>query len=111
MKLIRFHYLSVAALAFAALGAATSAQARDLHWSLGVHAAPGVTFGVGNSRPVYVAPAPVYMAPPPVYVAPAPVYYGPSYPTYYAPVYYGPRPVVRHPGHHHGHRGKGRHRH
>jgi hypothetical protein len=106
MKLIRFHYLAVAALAVAAIGAATSAQARDVYWSVGVHAAPGVTLGVGNARPVYMAPAPVYYAPPPVYVAPAPVYYGP---TYYAPAYYGP--VVYHRGHHHKHKWRSKRQH
>ena len=59
-------------VALAAVG--TAAQARDnVYWSLGVQAAPGVSLGVGNVRPVYVAPAPVYVAPAPVYLAPAPV--------------------------------------
>ena len=86
-------------MALAALGAAASAQARDVYWSVGVQAAPGVTLGVGNARPVYVAPAPVYVAPAPVYLAPAPVYYSP------APVYYGP--VVYRVGHRHNHKWKG----
>lgn len=83
---------------------ATGAQARDVYWSVGIDAAPGVNIGVGNARPVYVAPAPIYVAPAPVYyVRPAPVYYAePVYvrpaPVYYygAPVYYG------HPGKHKG---------
>jgi hypothetical protein len=105
MKLIRLHYAAVAAVAFAAIGAASSAQARDVYWSVGVHAAPGVTIGAGNYRPVYVAPAPVYYAPPPVYVAPAPVYYAPPPRVVYAPVVYHRGPV------HHHHRGKGHGRH
>jgi hypothetical protein len=81
----------------------TAAQARDnVYWSLGVQAAPGVSLGVGNVRPVYVAPAPVivapvYVAPAPVHVAPAPVYYGYGP----APVYYSSGYYVR-PGKHKG---------
>lgn len=85
---------SRAITAFAALALATlagAAQARDnVYWSIGIDAAPGVSVGVGNHRPVYVAPAPVYVAPAPIYVAPRPVYVAP--PVYYvqpAPVYYG----------------------
>ena len=88
MKLIRLHYLAVAALAITALGAAATAQARDVYWSVGVQAAPGVTLGVGNVRPVYLAPAPVYLAPAPVYYAPAPVYYVRPAAVYYGPVVY-----------------------
>jgi hypothetical protein len=101
MKLNIGRTLAVAgAVALATL--ATGAQARDVYWSVGIDAAPGVSIGVGNARPVYVAPAPVYVAPAPVYVRPAPVYYAePVYvrpaPVYYAaPVYYG------HPGKHKG---------
>jgi hypothetical protein len=105
--------LAAAALvALAALG--TGAQARDnVYWSLGVQAAPGVSIGVGNARPVYVAPPPVYVQPHPVYVTPAPVYIArpvivrPA-PVMYvqpAPVYYG------HPGKHRGwHKHKNKHR-
>lgn len=102
MKL-KFSHLLGAAAAVMAL-AAGSAQARDVYWNVGIDAAPGVSIGVGNHRPVYVAPAPVYY-PAPVYVAqpryyvqPAPVYYQP------APVYYGPR-------HRHGPRHGQRHGH
>ena len=92
----------------------TAAQARDnVFWSLGVQAAPGVSIGVGNTRPVYVAPAPVYVAPAPVYVAPpvvvtpAPVYYGYGP----APVYYSNGYYV-HPGKHKGwHNKHNNHRH
>jgi hypothetical protein len=107
MKLKFSRILAVAgALALAALG--TAAQARDVYWSVGIHAAPGVAVGVGNvpiyaPQPVYVAqpvyvPQPVYLAPRPVYVAPAPVYYARP-----APIYYGPR--IHHHRHHGGHRG------
>lgn len=92
MKLIRLHYVAVAAVAIAAVAAASSAQARDVYWSVGVQAAPGVTVGAGNYRPVYVAPAPVYVAPAPVYLAPAPVYYAPPPRVYYGPVVYHGHP-------------------
>src|SRR5690606_40479710 len=108
-KLKLFHFIAPGA---AMLAMAGSAQARDVHWSVGIHAAPGVTVGIGNSRPVYVAPAPVYYGPPPVYYTPAPVVY--SAPRYYvqpAPVYYGPRHKHhRHQGHKHRH-GRHGHRH
>ena len=101
-------FAGAALVALAALGSA--AQARDnVYWSLGVEAAPGVTLGVGNARPVYMAPAPVYVAPAPVYVAPRPVIVHP------APVYYvRPAPVVvqyydGHRGKHKGHRKHHRH--
>lgn len=90
-------------VALAAVG--TAAQARDnVYWSLGVEAAPGVSLGVGNVRPVYVAP-PVYIAPQPIYVAPRPLVIAPA-PVYYArpaPVYYGYGPHYSHPGKHKGH--------
>lgn len=114
MKLKLSRMLAAAAgLALAAIG--TAAQARDVHWSVGIHAAPGVHVGLGNgypvvAPPVYYAPPPVYYAPRPVYV-PQPVYYAPA-PVYYgAPVYYdrGHR-HHRHRGHGHGHRRHG-HRH
>lgn len=80
---------TAATLALALAGG--SAQARDnVYWSIGIDAAPGVTLGVGNARPVYVQPAPIYVAPQPVYVAPRPVVVMPQ-PLYYAqpaPVYY-----------------------
>lgn len=98
-----------AALALAAIGSA--AQARDVYWSVGIDAAPGVTVGVGNHRPVYVAPPPVYIAPAPVYMAPRPVYVQPQ-PVYYvqpAPVYYGG--YYGHPGKHKRWHKKHRHHH
>ncbi|HXD41546.1 MAG TPA: hypothetical protein VN649_13330 [Ramlibacter sp.] len=100
MKFSRSIYVKVAAvaLALAAVGTASVAQARsNVFFSIGANVAPGVAVGVSNA-PVYYPP--VYAAAP-VYVQPAPVYY-------YPPVYYGP-PVVaanfvvgpRHFRHHH----------
>lgn len=105
MKLSHSFYLKTAGVALAALGAAGAAQARgDVYWSVGVHAAPGVTIGVGNARPVYYAPAPVYVAPAPVYYAPQPVYYVRPAPVYYSTgYYYGPTTYVRVGKHRHRH--------
>lgn len=107
MKLELSHLIAAGA---ALLAMAGTAQARDVHWNIGIHAAPGVSIGLGNSRPVYVAPAPVYYAPAPVYYAPPPVVYtAPRYYVQSAPVYYG------YPGHYrhrHGHKHRhGRHGH
>jgi hypothetical protein len=76
--------LAAVAVAFAALGTASVAEAR-VFASVGINLAPGVVVGASN----YAAPAyypPVYPQP---YYAPAPVYYAPAY---YAPepVFYGP---------------------
>lgn len=107
MKLIRSAFLAGLAM----LGLAGAAQARDVYWSVGIDAAPGVSVGVSNHRQVVVAPAPVYVAPQPVYVPPPRVYYQPVYQPVYvqpAPVYYYGAP--RHYGHghrHHRHRGHG----
>lgn len=90
-------------LAFAAMGFAGVAQARDnVYWSVGV-GSPGVAVNVGNAFPVYT-PAPVYVQPAPVYVQPAPVYVQPA-PVYVQPrpYYYGaPQVVYVQPGHRHG---------
>lgn len=78
---IRTKPLVAAALAGAALLAASGAQAHtDVRWNLSI--------GLPLPFPVVVAPAPVYVQPAPVYVEPAPVY------RYYrpAPVYYVDRP-------------------
>jgi hypothetical protein len=104
---VKFSRMLAAAGAVALLAAGSAAQARDVFWSVGVNAAPGVAIGFGNA-PVYVAPQPVYVAPQPVYVAPRPVVLAPA-PVYYAPppvaIYYGPGYRVRHGhGHGHGHR-------
>jgi hypothetical protein len=98
----------LAAIALVALAAAgTAAQARDnVYWSVGIDAAPGVTLGIGNTRPVVVAPAPVYIAPRPIVIAPAPVYYVQPAPVYYQEAY------VVHPGKHRGwHKRHHRHHH
>lgn len=93
-----FRPFAAVALLALAVGAGT-AQARDnVYWSLGVDAAPGVSLGVSNTRPVMVAPAPVVVAPQPVYVAPRPLV------VVQEPVY-----VV--PGKHRGHKHKHKHRH
>ena len=76
---------AAAAIAFAALGVASSAHARtDVSFSIGIQV-PGVYV---QPAPVYLHPAPVYMQPRPVYVQPRPVFVQP------APIYYQPRPVV-----------------
>ncbi len=122
MNFSRTVFIKLAGMALVAAAAAPAAQARDnVYWSVGVDAAPGVSIGVGNARPVYVAPQPVYVAPPVYaqpaysgnyypnndypnnyYVQPAPVYSAPPVyvrpaPVYYSapPVYYGPRPYWR----------------
>lgn len=103
----------VGAFAVAAMG---TAQAKDVYWSVGVHAAPGVTVGVGNHRPVapvVIAPAPV-IVPPVAYTAPQVVYTQPQV-VYPGGIYYAqPAPVVVYRngwrsghGHGHGHRGRG----
>jgi hypothetical protein len=104
MKSSRSIYVKAAAvaLALAALGTASVAEARsDVFFSIGANVAPGVAVGVSNA-PVYYPP--VYYAPQPVYVRPAPVYYG-----YYPPPVYVAPPVIgatyyygpRHHRHHH----------
>jgi PXPV repeat (3 copies) len=126
MKVSRSLYATAAAgaLALAALGTTTAAQARsDVFWSVGI-SSPGVQLGVGNApvyqhfpQPVYVQPQPVYVQPAPVYSRPAPIYYRPA-PVFVqpAPVYVRPAPVYRagyvvpvHPGYY-GHRAPGRDR-
>jgi len=78
--------LMAAGAAVAIAMSAGTAQARDVNWSVGINS-PGVSVGVGNGYPVYVAPQPIYYAPPPVYYSPPrPVYYAP--PAYYAPGHY-----------------------
>lgn len=104
--------VAACALALAAAGTASVAQARgDVYFSVGTHM-PGVSIGISNA-PVYY-PQPVYYAQPNYYYPPAPVYYGPSYYVRPAPVYY--RPVVygvtyySGPRHHRQHRHHRHHR-
>lgn len=113
MKSSRSVYLKLAAaaLALAAAGTASVAQARgDVYFSVGAHVAPGVSIGVSNAPvyypPVYVQPAPVYY-PPPVYVRPAPIVVA-------APIEYGygyvrPAPVVVAPRYYYGPPGHKKH--
>jgi hypothetical protein len=98
-----FRPLAAVALLALTVGAGT-AQARDnVYWSLGVDAAPGVSLGVGNTRPVVIAPQPVYVAPQPVYLAPRPV-------VVHRPVMLvEPEPVYIERGRHRGHKHKHRH--
>ena len=90
--------LAAAALALAAAGTATVAQARDnVYFSIGANVAPGVSVGVSNARPITrrctcnrrrstwsrrrstCQPAPIYVSPAPVYYGAAPVYYERGY--------------------------------
>lgn len=84
-------------------GSTVPVQARDnVFWSIGIDAAPGISVGVSNARPVVVAPAPVYVAPQPVYLAPQPVYLAPR------PVLVAQPAVIVAPVRLHGHPGKHR---
>ncbi len=90
-------FVATAAVAVAALGAASVAHARsDVTWSIGI-SSPGVYVQpapVYVPQPVYVQPRPVYVQPPPIYVQPAPVYYPPqivyTQPPAYGYYYYSP---------------------
>ncbi len=92
-----------AALAVAAWGATSTAQARtDVVVSIGIQV-PGVHM---QTVPVHVPPRHVHVRPRPVFVQPAPVYVQPR-PVYVQPrpIYVQPRPVYIRPpahGHHHG---------
>lgn len=77
-------FLVVAAsVAVATLGMVSSAQARDMYWSVGL-SSPGVHVGLSNALPMVVRPMyqPVYQESYPVYVAPQPVVYLRSAPFY-----------------------------
>jgi hypothetical protein len=92
----------LAAVAFLAV-AAGAAHARDnVFWSVGIDAAPGVSVGVSNARPVYVAPAPVVVAPQPVYVT-RPVVVSRPVVLVEEPVYYSDRHGHKHKHKHHRH--------
>jgi len=106
--------LIAAVAAAASLLAAGTAQAGNVHWSIGISLPPVATVISNAPAPVY-APAPVVYAPPPVVYAPPPVVYSPP-PVVYtppprvvypAPVVVGrPVPIVYgypHYGHRHGH--------
>ena len=97
-----------AALALAALAGAGAAQARDVAWSVGVQS-PGISVGVANAPPVYVASGPVYYSPPPVYYAPRPIYHAAPVVVVPSHRYYGKHHHKHYDKHHrHGHRDHGR---
>lgn len=97
--------VAVGALALAAVGMATSAQAGDVFWSIGVNS-PGVQLGVANGAPMVMVP--VYTEPRVVYRQPRVVYEEPRQVVYVrqAPVYIAQPQYVqferRHRGHRHG---------
>ncbi|MBX9835781.1 MAG: hypothetical protein K2X65_06355 [Burkholderiaceae bacterium] len=108
MKIRSLSAWAVAAgMAVLTWGSATTAQASDVYWSLGV-ATPGVVVGVGNGYSVYTTPQPRYYPQPPsaYFAPPAPVYYAPQ-----QPVYYAPPPVYYPPQGYRDYRGHGRHPH
>lgn len=109
MKLNRFVFAGAAAIAALAALASAPARASDVTWSVGVHAAPGVTIGATNARPYYVQPAPVYVASQPVYVQP-PGYYVRPAPVYPIGYYYAPAPRGHWKHGHKHHRGHGHRR-
>jgi hypothetical protein len=95
-----FKWIAAGALSAAAVLGATSASARDLAVSVGIHV-PGVAIGIAS--PVHYAPAPVYYDPPPRRYRPAPAY------DYHRPA---PRHFHRHEyrnEYRHGHRHQSRH--
>ena len=97
----------LAALAGLALAAMGTAHARDVFWSVGVHAAPGVHVDVGNHRPVVVHPAPIIVQPAPVFVQPAPVFVQPRivpHVVYTQPQVVYPGPIYSTGSHGHGFR-------
>lgn len=95
--------VAVGALALAAVGMATSAQAGDVFWSIGVNS-PGVQLGVANGAPMVMVP--VYTEPRVVYRQPRVVYEEPRQVVYVrqAPVYIAQPQYVRFEGKHRGHR-------
>lgn len=91
---IRKSTLLMATLALAGGLTAASAQARDVTWSIGIHAPlhPGVSIGtVISNAPVY-RPAPMFYAEP-VYM-PAPVYLQPARVVYMPQPMYAPQRVI-----------------
>lgn len=96
-----------------ALTVAGHAQARDVHWSIGIQS-PGVSVGVSSQAPVVVYPQPVYVHPQPVYVHPQQVYpLRPPRAGYVQPVVVYPSAPVAvwgPPAYGHGHRHGHKHR-
>jgi hypothetical protein len=98
-----FAKVAAAAVALAALGTASVAQARsNVYFSVGANVAPGVVIGASNYGPAYYPP--VYTQPYSYYVQPAPVYYSPTYYAPPPPIYYRPAPVYFGARFHGGHR-------
>ena len=91
--------VAVCAGGLLALAAAGSAQARDVHWSIGIQS-PGVSVGVSSQAPVVVYPQPVYVYPQPVYQV-RPPQRGYVQPVVVYPA--APVAVWGHPGHGHRH--------
>lgn len=79
--------VAVGALALAAVGMASTAQAGDVFWSIGVNS-PGLQVGVTNGAPMVIVQQPVYSQPYTVYSEPRVVYRQPRV------VYEEPRQVV-----------------
>ena len=103
---------ATAAVALAALGAASVAQARsDITWSIGI-GSPGVYVHpapVYAPQPVYVQPRAYYYPPAPVYVPPRVVYTQPAYGYYNGPAWRRAQWERQHGWHHnHGRRDHGR---
>jgi hypothetical protein len=77
-------FIAAAALAVAALGAVSAAQARpDVQVSIGLPGLPGLPFFV--QPPVFVRQEPVYVQPRQVYVAPPEAEYGRAWRPSYRP--------------------------
>ena len=95
--------VAVGALALAAVGMASSAQAGDVFWSIGVNS-PGVQVGVANGAPMLMVP--VYSEPRVVYRQPRVVYEEPRQVVYVrqAPVFIEQTQYVRSEWKHRGHR-------
>lgn len=70
MKPLHTRFITAAALALVAFGAASAAHAGRGEWH--------VSIGVEPQSRYYVQPAPVYVQPAPVYVQPRPVYVQPT---------------------------------
>ena len=95
--------VAVGALALAAVGMASSAQAGDVFWSIGVNS-PGLQVGVANGAPMLMVP--VYSEPRVVYRQPRVVYEEPRQVVYVrqAPVFIEQTQYVRSEWKHRGHR-------
>lgn len=106
--------VAVGALALAAVGMASSAQAGDVYWSIGVNS-PGLQVGVANGAPMVLMQPPIYSQPYPypvyreprvVYRQPRVIYEEPRQVVYVrqAPVFIAQPQYVRSEWKHRGHR-------